>query len=177
MGERIGSRPAGEGQARHNAMEHRCPDERKGLRPLGIHINGAKGPYMSERSAQQLKRIVPLLQVGSLVDTLTYYQQVLGFALDWAWPQEGEPKWAQVSRGAISFMLTIDLGTSSSPFIAEKGNGVVFYILVDDVEAIYAELVDRGAIIVQELHDFGGRKQFSVADLNGYVFAFSQEFT
>lgn len=132
---------------------------------------------MSERSPQPLKRIVPLLQVGSLVDSLAYYQQVLGFTLDWAWPQEGEPTWAQVSRGTVSFMLTIDLGTSSSLFIAEKGNGVVFYILVDDVEAVYAELVERGALIVQELHEFGGRKQFSVADLNGYVLAFSQEFT
>ncbi len=124
-----------------------------------------------------LKRIVPLLQVGSLVDTLTYYQQVLGFTLDFVWPGEGEPKWAQVSRDGISFMFTIDLGTSSSFFIAEKGNGVVFYVMVNDVEAVYTELLERGAIIVQELHEFGGRKQFSVADLNGYVIAFSQEFS
>ncbi len=131
---------------------------------------------MPGHSQERLKRIVPLLQVGSLADTLTYYQQVLGFALDFVWPGDGEPKWAQVSRGEVSFMFTVDLGTSSSFFIAEKGNGVVFYVMVDDVEAVYAELVEQGAIIVQELHEFGGRKQCSVADLNGYVIAFSQEF-
>jgi len=131
---------------------------------------------MLGNSQERLKRIVPLLQVGSVGDTLAYYQQVLGFALDFVWPSDGDPKWAQVSQGEISFMFTVDLGTSSGPFIAEKGNGVVFYVIVDDVEAVYAELVERGAIIVQNLHEFGERKQFSIADLNGYVIAFSQEF-
>jgi len=131
---------------------------------------------MLGNSQERLKRIVPLLQVGSVGDTLAYYQQVLGFARDFVWPSDGDPKWAQVSRGGISFMFTVDLGASSSPFIAEKGNGVVFYVMVDDVEAVYAELVERGAIIVQDLHEFGERKQFSIADPNGYVIAFSQEF-
>jgi uncharacterized glyoxalase superfamily protein PhnB len=121
-------------------------------------------------------RIVPLLQVGNMADTITYYRDCLGFAVDFLWP-EGDPKWAQMSRGDISFLLTIDLGTSSGLFIAEKGNGVVFHIMMDDVSAIYEELTASGAIIVQELQDFGGRKQFSVADTNGYVLAFSQEFT
>lgn len=121
-------------------------------------------------------RIVPLLQVGNMTDTLSYYRDCLGFSADLIWPEK-DPKWARVSRGEISFMLTIDLGTSSGFFIAEKGNGVVFYIVMEDVTAIYEELAARGAIIVQDIQDFGGRKQFSVADLNGYVLAFSEEFT
>lgn len=120
-------------------------------------------------------RIVPLLQVGNMADTLSYYRDCLGFTADLLWP-ENDPKWARVSRGEISFMLTIDLGTSSGFFIAEKGNGVVFYVVMEDVTAIYEELSARGAIIVQELQDFGRRKQFSVADLNGYILAFSEEF-
>ncbi|MHB0858903.1 MAG: VOC family protein [Anaerolineae bacterium] len=124
----------------------------------------------------RLQRVIPLLQVGSMEDSLVYYQEALGFNLDFSWPEEGPAKWAQVSRGDVSFMLTIDLGTSSTSFIAEKGNGVVFYVLVEDVEALLEELTARGATIVQGLHDFGGRKQFSVADINGYVLAFSQRF-
>jgi uncharacterized glyoxalase superfamily protein PhnB len=120
-------------------------------------------------------RIVPLLQVSNMADTLSYYRDCLGFMADLLWPAE-EPKWARVSRADASFMLTIDLGTSSSFFIAEKGNGVVFYIVTNEVQAIYDEIVERGAIIVQELQDLGGRKQFSVADTNGYVLAWSEEF-
>lgn len=129
---------------------------------------------MTERAEIRLDGVIPLLQVGSMQDTLDYYRDVLGFSLDFAWPGDGPPKWAKVSRGGISFMFTVDLGTSSSPFIAEKGNGVVFYIIVQQVEALYAELVERGALVVQELQDFGGRKQFSIADMNGYVIAFTQ---
>ncbi len=119
-------------------------------------------------------RIVPLLQVGNMADTLSYYQDCLGFTADLLWPAD-DPKWARVSRGDVSFMLTIDLGTSSGFFIAEKGNGVVFYIETDQVVAMYEDLTMRGAIIVQDLQDWE-RKQFSVADPNGYVLAFSEKF-
>lgn len=130
----------------------------------------------------RLQRVMPLLQVRDLQESLAYYQQMLGFGLDFVWPEDSvDPegpalRWAQVSRGEISFSLTIDLGTSSGQFIAEKGNGVVFYVTVDDIDALYKELLGGEAIIVQELFDFGGRKQFSVADCNGYVIAFTEEF-
>ena len=135
---------------------------------------------MSLSEPLRYQRIVPLLQVNSMSDTLEYYQQVLGFALDFLWPSEvpaREAIWAAVSRDGAGFMFTMDLGTSSSPFIAEKGNGVVFYLIVADVAALYHELVERGALVVQDLHDFAGRLQFSVADPNGYMLAFSQPFT
>lgn len=130
----------------------------------------------SAGAPEQLRRTVPLLQVNSISETLAYYVDALGFSLDFCWPSEGPAKWAMVSRAQVSFMFTIDLGTSSSRFIAEKGNGVVLYVMIDDVKALYSELVGRGAIVVQDVHEFGGREQFSVADVNGYVIAFSQEF-
>ena len=123
-----------------------------------------------------MNKIVPLLQVSSLTDTIAYYREALGFAVDFRWPEEGEPKWVGMSRGDVSVMFTIDLGTSSAPFIAEKGNGVVLYVLVDEVEPLFEEFTARGAIVVQEVHDFGGRRQFSIADPNGYVLAFSEVF-
>ena len=132
---------------------------------------------MPGTTGKQLKRTIPLLQVNSIPETLAYYVDALGFSIDFCWPEKGPPKWAMVSRAEVSFMFTIDLGTSSSGFIAEKGNGVVLYVTVDDVQALYSELVSRGATIVQDVHDFGGREQFSVADVNGYVIAFSHEFT
>ena len=131
---------------------------------------------MEPQPAQALSGVIPLLQVGSLRDTLDYYEQALGFRRDYVWPEEGEPKWAGVSRDRVSFILTVDLGTSSGQFIAEKGNGVVFYIVATDIEAIYEELQVRGAIVVQEMIQYGERRQFSVADLNGYVISFTEPF-
>jgi uncharacterized glyoxalase superfamily protein PhnB len=123
-----------------------------------------------------MREIVPLLQVGDMETSLEYYLTVLGFAVDFVWPEVGEARWAGLSRDGVHFMLTIDLGTSSLPFIAEKGNGVVFYVVTKDIQAVYDELAPRGAIVVQEIIDMGGRRQFSVADPNGYVLAFSEPF-
>ena len=130
---------------------------------------------MNAPFAEPLKRVVPLLQVNDVEETVAYWRDALGFQLDFAWPAE-TPKWAQVSRGGASFLFTMDLGTSNARFIAEKGNGVVFYVMVENIEAIYAELVAHEALIVEDVHEFGGRKQCSAADANGYVLTFSQEF-
>ena len=131
---------------------------------------------MSERGRAEWRQIVPLLQVGNLAESLEYYTAVLGFEVAWLWPDERDPRWAHVVRGQTRFVLTHDLGTSDRPFIAEKGNGVVLYVVVDGIEAAYAELEARGAIVVQELAEFGGRRQFSVGELNGYVLAFTEDF-
>ena len=50
------------------------------------------------------------------------------------------------------------------------------YFWVDDVEAIYAELKDRGATIDYELgvKEYGV-KEFGVQDLDGYDIAFGQD--
>jgi uncharacterized glyoxalase superfamily protein PhnB len=129
---------------------------------------------MPDQPVPQLERIVPLLQVSNMEDTLAYYHEVLGFSVEALWPEDGPPKWAQVSRAGVSLAFTIDLGTSTASFIAEKGNGVVFYVILAEVAALYEELSARGAIIVQDLATLSARQQFSVADVNGYVLAFTQ---
>jgi len=123
-------------------------------------------------SSVEWQQIMPLLQVGNLLESLKYYTQVLGFAVISLWPDEREPKWAHLARGKTRVMLTFDLGTSDRQFIAEKGNGVVLYVVVEDVYAAYRELEEKGAIIVQELAEFGGQPQFSITEPNGYVLAF-----
>lgn len=128
------------------------------------------------RLSSAWRGVVPLLQVGNMAESLEYYASALGFAVHETWPAAETPRWARVSRDGVSFILTMDLGTSDRPFIAEKGNGVVFYILCSDIPALYDELTARGAIIVQEPITFGERQQFTVADVNGYVLTFSEPF-
>jgi predicted enzyme related to lactoylglutathione lyase len=132
---------------------------------------------MEPTDAITLRGVAPLMQVGDMGESLDYYREVLGFHLDFAWPDEGSPKWAKISRSEVQFMLTVDLGTSSGRFIAEKGNGVVFYIITREIEALYAEIEAKDALLVQDLMEFGGRRQFSIADPNGYVLTFSEPFT
>lgn len=131
---------------------------------------------MSEDSIGRWQAVVPLLQVGNLPESLEYYVSVLGFEVEAAWPDDREPRWVHIQRDNTHFVLTIDLGTSDRPFIAEKGNGVVLYVVVDHIEAAYQELQERGAIVVQDMVQFGDRRQFSIGELNGYVLAFTEPF-
>lgn len=123
-----------------------------------------------------LQGVVPLLQVGNLRETIAYYQDCLGFRQDFLWERDGVAIWAGVSRGEVSFMLTRDLGTSDQSFIAEKGNGVAFYIIVDEIEPLYDELLAANALIVQDMMAFGDRRQFTIGDPNGYVITFSEPY-
>ena len=68
---------------------------------------------MEDQPRIGLTRLVPLLQVSDIQETLRYYESALGFSVDYAWPNLEEPKWAQVSRDDVSFMFTLDLGTST----------------------------------------------------------------
>jgi catechol 2,3-dioxygenase-like lactoylglutathione lyase family enzyme len=102
-------------------------------------------------AAPRLSGVTPLIQVRDLPESLAYYESVLGFHIDFCWPDEASPRWAMVTRADVHFMLTIDLGTSSGEFIAEKGNGVVFYITTDAIEELYAELEAKEALIVQDM--------------------------
>ena len=129
---------------------------------------------MTDTGRPTLKGIVPLLQVSSITDTINYYREVLEFEIEWQWPDASRPRWAVLRRDDVRFMFTIDLGTSTGPFIAEKGNGMVLYVICDDIATLYENVQARGAILVQDLIEFGGRKQFSVADPNGYAVAFSE---
>ena len=47
----------------------------------------------------------------------------------------------------------------------EFGEQVVFYIITDQIESLYADLEEKGALIVQDMMTFGGRRQFSISDL------------
>jgi uncharacterized glyoxalase superfamily protein PhnB len=123
-----------------------------------------------------LSQVVPLLQVSNMARSLEYYREALGFDLADTWPEGEPPRWAHILREGIHFILTVDLGTGGRDFIAEKGNGVVLYLVTDQLEALYEELVERGALVVQDMVTFGGRTQFSVGDADGYVLAFSEPF-
>jgi uncharacterized glyoxalase superfamily protein PhnB len=131
---------------------------------------------IGDNPMNRMLTVIPLLQVNDMREALRYYEEVLGFSTSFTWPDERDPRWAMVSRDIVHVMLTVDLGTSTGDFIAEKGNGIVLYVIVQDVDALYEELQERGAVVVQDLAEFGGRKQFSVADLNGYILAFSAPF-
>jgi catechol 2,3-dioxygenase-like lactoylglutathione lyase family enzyme len=116
----------------------------------------------------------PVLIVADVVASANYYRDRLGFSYDRFWGEP--PNFCMVRRDGHTVMLSqADAAFKIVPHwrIVEKMWNIYFW--VDDVEAIYRELITRGAKI-----DYGigvknyGVKEFGVQDLDGYDIAFGQ---
>jgi predicted enzyme related to lactoylglutathione lyase len=102
-----------------------------------------------------------VLQVPDVPAALAWFRDVLGFEVE---PYEDGSQYGYAQRGGVSFHVSV------------PGSGLwSAYVYVDDVEALHAELVDRGAEIVQPPTDKGyGMRDLLVRGPGGHVLAFGQ---
>jgi catechol 2,3-dioxygenase-like lactoylglutathione lyase family enzyme len=105
---------------------------------------------------------VPIFRVRNLDASVTYYIERLGFHLQW----RGDPL-ASVGRDRTSIMLSE--GDQGQP-------GTWVWVATDDVDALYAELHARGALLRHPPtnHPWGSR-ECQVTDPDGHVLRFGSE--
>ena len=117
----------------------------------------------------------PILLVADVVKSADYYRDKLGFTYDRFW---GEPPCFCMPRrdGHIVMLSQVEDPKHIVPHYKVVPKMWNVYFWVDDVEAIYAELKERGATIDYELgvKEYGV-KEFGVQDLDGYDIAFGQD--
>jgi uncharacterized glyoxalase superfamily protein PhnB len=106
-----------------------------------------------------------VLTVRDIAASIAYYRDALGFAVTF---QYGEPTYyACLCRDEVALHLRAGNETEWVP-----GHGCVC-IFVKDVDALYAELVARGAKVVKPPQDYDyGMRDFDVLDLDGNQFFF-----
>lgn len=93
---------------------------------------------------------------------LEWFREALGFDVE---PYKGGSQYGYASRGGVSFHLA--RGPDPELWSA--------YVYVDDVEALHAELTERGAEIVQPPRDKGyGMRDLLVRGPGGHVLAFGR---
>lgn len=106
--------------------------------------------------------VCPILRVRSLEESLAYYVDTLGFAVDWRDPDAI----ASVSRGPCCIFLTE----------SNQGNpGSWVWVGVSDVDALYEEYRGRGARIRQPPSNFRWACEMQVADPDGNVLRMGSE--
>jgi predicted enzyme related to lactoylglutathione lyase len=116
----------------------------------------------------------PILLVQDVEAAADYYRDQVGFSYERFW---GEPPgFCILERDGFSLMLSrVEDERHVVPHwtVVDKMWNVYFW--VDDVEALYAELVERGARIDYDLCDQAhGCREFGIQDLDGYDIAFGQ---
>ena len=120
--------------------------------------------------------VVPVFLVDDLLETVEYYREVLGFETNFLY---GEPPfYASVARddAVINFAVSNPPGRRNSVGGQGDGNGTDGYLVVSDIDDIYAELQGKGATVIAEIDSYDyGMREFQIEDCNGYRLIFGSE--
>ncbi|MDM4766560.1 VOC family protein [Pelomonas sp. SE-A7] len=118
-----------------------------------------------QQAAVVFSGVTPILRVEDLEASLAYYQQSLGFTIDW---RDGEG-FASVSRGKVHLMLGVcDQGRS----------GTWVYVSINDADALHAELLARGVAVRHPPTNYPwGARELQLQDPDGHVLRFGSDAT
>jgi len=109
----------------------------------------------------------PVLAVGNIVETVTYWHEVLGFTNKWTW---GTPP----NHGGVSWNNAAFIQASLNPQLAKVSEGHSVWIRADNLEALYKLHERNKANIVLPITDRPwGMAEYIVKDINGYYINFS----
>lgn len=115
-----------------------------------------------------VKVIIPTLPVRDLERAHRFYTDVLGFVEPWGWGDP--PQYGGVQATAGEFPA-IHLSVKQHEF--EPGEA---YVIVDDVDAVFARVKAAGATFQHELSDRDyGMRDFTVVDPDGNVISFASD--
>ncbi len=109
-----------------------------------------------------------ILTVRNVTESLAYYRDKLGFTVAFEY---GTPTYyVGLCDGNVALHLR-----AAEHFTTQPGQGAVS-ITVDDVDALHADLVRRGARVLKEPRDYDyGLRDFDVEDPDGNVIYFCME--
>lgn len=107
------------------------------------------------------QRVTPQLRSTNWARTRAFYERGLGFRVEWEHRFEpGFPVFAEVSRDGVALFLTEHAGDCQV--------GGAAYIVVDDLDALYQELIERGIRVDESPQDTPwGTREMRVLDPDG----------
>jgi uncharacterized glyoxalase superfamily protein PhnB len=110
----------------------------------------------------------PVFVVRDVLKSVAYYRDVLGFDTEFLY---GEPTfYAGVERGNVLIHLQAAHESKRPP------GQMAMNVFVSDVDALYQELKERGARLLNAPKDYAyGMRDFNVADLDGNELCFGME--
>src|SRR6266705_2144553 len=119
-----------------------------------------------EENAIFLSHVEPILAVRDVVETVSYWYNVLGFPDKWTWgepPTHGGVSWQGVF---IQFSLDAKLASVS------KGNSI--FIRIRSLETLYEFHKNKNAEIIEPLENKPwGMAGYTVREINGYYIIFA----
>ena len=110
-----------------------------------------------------------VLAVPDLRASAAYFRYVLGFRILW----EEAPDWRLAERGGVRIMLG---RCPNDTHPSEVGSHNLFgYLDVDDVDALHAELIARGAVCSSPKDMPYGTREIVVTTIDGHRVVFARD--
>src|SRR5262245_32024673 len=121
----------------------------------------------------RLKSIAPHFVVPEVVRAAEHYRDKLGFEIRGYFGKP--PVFAIVRRDTVEIHFGKSDSGRPAPGSAHRDEGLDAYVFVEDVDALFAELKQRGADIVEgPAQRSYGCREIVVRDLDGFMIAFGQ---
>lgn len=138
--------------------------------------NSAKPPDGEPES-----KLTPELVVSDYTASLAFYTDILGFAVDYARPEQ---RFAMLNRDGARIMIEqpVDRSWITAELARPYGRGINFQIEVGDVAALYAHCIANRTPLFMDMEDAWyrrndhevGNRQFLLQDPDGYLLRFFQ---
>jgi len=113
----------------------------------------------------------PQFLVAKLDDSLTFYEQRLGFSRDFIY----QGFYASVSRDGALIHLKCAPKLDAERVHRRSEEHLDAFLVVSGIDELHRELVDRGARITKPLEQQPwGTREFHVEDPDGYILCFSE---
>ena len=131
--------------------------------------------------------LTPLIQVYDMAEAMRFYCSILGFEIVATSPEIEAPEgrychWAWLRLGGAELMLNTAYDAGERPETRDaarwRGHGdTCLYIGCTDVDAVHAELTERGLTLRPVMIAPYGMKQLLLRDPDGYEICFQMPIT
>jgi len=115
---------------------------------------------------------VPVIATSDVIETTRYFEEVLGFERQWIWGDP--PEYAGLKAGEAQLYINYDPDLAEA--IGEDGLAPEIFLWVEEIESVYAQHLDNGAEVIEELSERPwGAKHYVVLEPNGYRIKIAQD--
>ena len=114
------------------------------------------------------------LTVGDLGASLTWYRDVLGFAVEREFERAGVPFAVRMRAGAVALLLTQDNGARGAQRVKGEGFSIQF-TTPQNIDALATRAKAHGAALESEPADGWGARVFRLRDPDGFLLVISSE--
>jgi len=116
------------------------------------------------------------IEPGVFDDAVSFYRDSLGWSEEFSWGQPGEPRGIGLSGGGIRIVLAEPHPAQDhSKTRGFNGHHPTIHIVVDDLDARYAELANKDLALFPPEPTHWGTRWFVVRDPDGNVIAYEEK--